>query len=73
MKRTVLGCLPYLNVRPLIRSIERDVPPGYELIYTVPSNLARRLENGTCDIAAVSSFEATVAKSSARNSHCLKS
>ncbi len=58
MKRTVLGCLPYLNVRPLIRSIERDVPPGYELIYTVPSNLARRLENGTCDIAAVSSFEA---------------
>lgn len=58
MKKTVLGCLPYLNVKPLIRSIEHSVPPGYELIYRTPSLLARGLREGTCDIAAVSSFEA---------------
>lgn len=57
-KRTVLGCLPYLNVKPLIHPIEQDVPEGYELIYTVPSDLARRLADASCDIAAVSSFEA---------------
>jgi len=58
MKKTVLGCLPYLNVRPLIRSIERDVPDGFQLVYDRPSGLAVRLQEGTCDIAAVSSFEA---------------
>ncbi|MGQ9809571.1 MAG: menaquinone biosynthetic enzyme MqnA/MqnD family protein [Armatimonadota bacterium] len=58
MKTTVLGCLPYLNVRPLIRSIERRPPEGYELVYDTPSGLAVRLREGSCDIAAVSSFEA---------------
>ena len=58
MKTTVLGCLPYLNVRPLIRSIERRPPEGYELVYDTPSGLAERLREGSCDIAAVSSFEA---------------
>ncbi len=58
VKTTVLGCLPYLNVRPLIRSIERRPPEGYELVYDTPAGLARRLREGSCDIAAVSSFEA---------------
>ncbi len=58
MKTTVLGCLPYLNVKPLIRSIEREVPAGYELIYRTPSLLAQALRSARCDIAAVSSFEA---------------
>lgn len=58
MKETVLGCLPYLNVRPLIRSIECDTPDGFELIYETPSGLAAKLRDESCDIAAVSSFEA---------------
>lgn len=58
--RIVLGGLPYLNVKPLIRSIERDRPPDYRLIYATPSELARRLRERTCDIAAVSCFEALV-------------
>ncbi len=58
MKKTVLGCLPYLNVKPLIRAIEQNPPDGFELVYDTPSGLARRLREGSCDIAAVSSFEA---------------
>lgn len=58
MKKRVLGCLPYLNLRPLIRSLERETPQGYELIYQTPALLAKGLQAGTCDIAAVSAFEA---------------
>ena len=58
MKHTVLGCLPYLNVKPLIHSLEQNTPEGYELIYNTPSVLAGRLRDKSCDCAAVSSFEA---------------
>lgn len=58
MKTTVLGCLPYLNLRPLIRSLETNPPEGYTLVYDVPSGLACQLAEARCDIAAVSSFEA---------------
>lgn len=52
-----LGCLPYLNVKPLIYPFEHDqLPEDWELVYEPPSTLARMLGEGTLDAAPVSSF-----------------
>jgi predicted solute-binding protein len=44
-----LGCVPYLNARPLVIALEND--PGVALAYDPPSLLARGLEEGRFDAA----------------------
>ncbi len=52
-----LGCLPYLNVRPLVYTLEHGgLPEGWEFVYAPPSSLARMLETGEIAAAPVSSF-----------------
>lgn len=52
-----LGCLPYLNVRPLVYTLEHgELPKGWEFVYAPPSALARMLESGEIAAAPVSSF-----------------
>lgn len=52
-----LGCLPYLNVKPLIYPFEHgNLPEGWELVYEPPSTLAKLLENRSISAAPVSSF-----------------
>lgn len=52
-----LGCLPYLNVKPLVYSLEHgELPQGWELVYAPPSRLAEMLRNGEIAAAPVSSF-----------------
>lgn len=52
-----LGCLPYLNVKPLVWPLEHgELPAGWELIYEPPSTLARLLAEGEIAAAPVSSF-----------------
>lgn len=52
-----LGCLPYLNVRPLVYTLENGgLPPGYEFSYAPPSVLAGMLASGEIAAAPVSSF-----------------
>lgn len=52
-----LGCLPYLNVRPLVYTLEQGgLPEGWELVYAPPSALARMLEREEIAAAPVSAF-----------------
>jgi len=52
-----LGCLPYLNVKPLVYPFEHGgLPQGWELVYEPPSVLAKMLLKGEIGAAPVSSF-----------------
>ncbi len=52
-----LGCLPYLNVRPLVYTLEHGgLPEEWRLVYDVPARLARMLEEEYVAAAPVSSF-----------------
>lgn len=52
-----LGCLPYLNVKPLVYTLEHGgLPAGWELVYAPPSQLAEMLAAGEIAAAPVSSF-----------------
>lgn len=52
-----LGCLPYLNVKPLVYTLEHGgLPEGWELVYAPPSQLADMLNAGEIAAAPVSSF-----------------
>ena len=52
-----LGCLPFLNVKPLSYSLERGgLPEGWRLRYAPPSHLADMLRSGKICGAPVSSF-----------------
>ncbi|MCE5315118.1 MAG: menaquinone biosynthesis protein [Armatimonadota bacterium] len=52
-----LGCLPYLNVRPLVYTLEHGgLPSGWEMVYAPPSRLAEMLATGEIAAAPVSSF-----------------
>jgi chorismate dehydratase len=52
-----LGCLPYLNVKPLVYPLEHgEMPAGWELVYAPPAELARMLASGEIAAAPVSSF-----------------
>ncbi|MBI2844600.1 MAG: menaquinone biosynthesis protein [Armatimonadetes bacterium] len=52
-----LGCLPYLNVKPLVYPFEHGrLPEGWDLVYATPAILARMLSEGRVDAAPVSSF-----------------
>jgi len=53
----LLGCLPYLNVRPLVHTLEQGgLPDGWELVYAPPSALAAMLAREEIAAAPVSSF-----------------
>jgi predicted solute-binding protein len=52
-----LGCLPYLNVKPLVYTLEHgELPVGWELVYAPPSELAEMLVRDEIAAAPVSSF-----------------
>ena len=52
-----LGSLPYLNVKPLVYSLERGgLPQGWEIVYAPPAELAEMLARGEIAAAPVSSF-----------------
>lgn len=52
-----LGCLPYLNVQPLVHSLKNGgLPEGFEFVYAPPSVLAGMLASGEIAAAPVSSF-----------------
>lgn len=52
-----LGCLPYLNVRPLVYTLEQGgLPEGWELVYAPPSVLAGMLAREEIAAAPVSAF-----------------
>ncbi|MDO8683433.1 MAG: menaquinone biosynthesis protein [Armatimonadota bacterium] len=54
----VLGCLPFLNVKPLSYLLENEaLPDGWSLRYAPPSELAKLLQAGEICAAPVSSFE----------------
>jgi chorismate dehydratase len=53
-----IGCVPYLNAKPLIDWFHSpDCDANVEVIYTVPSELARQLRQNRLDVALVSTFE----------------
>lgn len=54
--RPRVGSVPYLNARPLVEGLGAD--PSIEFIESVPSRLARGLDDGSLDVALVSSIEA---------------
>ena len=52
-----LGCLPYLNVKPLVYGLEQGINPlELKLAYAPPSKLAKMLEAREIEAAPVSSF-----------------
>ncbi|MDE2127258.1 MAG: menaquinone biosynthesis protein [Armatimonadetes bacterium] len=54
-----IGCVPYLNARPLVDYFDGpESPQGCELITAPPSQLALMLRAGFLDVANVSTFEA---------------
>lgn len=54
-----LGCLPYLNVKPLVYTLERGgLPQGWELVYAPPARLARMILENEIAAAPVSSYAA---------------
>src|SRR5258706_9623825 len=53
-----VGCVPYLNAKPLIAWFHsKECDADAEVIYRVPSQLAIGLEDGSLDFALVSIFE----------------
>ncbi len=57
---TAIGSVPYLNEKPLTRwftHTDEGRASGAEVVYAVPSELARMLAAGEIDAALVSSFE----------------
>ena len=58
--QTVVGCVPYLNARPLMRwftDTEEGRASGVRIVEAVPSELAQMLARGDVSAALVSSFE----------------
>lgn len=53
-----IGCVPYLNAKPLIDWFHSpDCDADAEVVYAVPSELARQLRQNRLDVALVSTFE----------------
>ncbi len=56
----IIGSVPYLNEKPLTRwffQTDEGKTSGIEVVYAVPSELARMLQSGEIAAALVSSFE----------------
>lgn len=50
-----LGCVPYVNARPLVALFEAEPNLGVEVVYDVPSRLPAMLASGQADAVLVSS------------------
>jgi chorismate dehydratase len=58
MQEPKIGCVPYLNAKPLIDWFHSgECDSDAKVSYAVPSELARGLETGELDVALVSTFE----------------
>src|SRR5438552_2632423 len=58
MTRIRIGCVPYLNAKPLIDWFHsEDCDADVELAYEVPSSLAIGLRDSRLDVALLSTFE----------------
>lgn len=56
--RWVIGSVPYLNAKPLVAWLHSpECTQNVEVVYEVPSMLARGLREGRLDVAMVSTFE----------------
>ncbi|MEP6755250.1 MAG: menaquinone biosynthesis protein [Chthonomonadales bacterium] len=55
-----IGCVPYLNAKPLVEYFDTEAPNEVELIFEVPIKLADMLLNNEVDVALVSIFESFV-------------
>jgi chorismate dehydratase len=55
---TIIGSVPYLNARPLVKWFQtpEGINSGIEVVERPPSELASMLESGEIDVAMVSSF-----------------
>lgn len=53
-----LGCVPYVNARPLVHWFETNPSLGVEVVYDVPSRLPAMLLSGAADAVLASSFDA---------------
>ena len=52
-----LGCLPYMNVRPLVYTLEKGgLPDGWDFVYAPPAMLAGMLARDEIAAAPVSSY-----------------
>lgn len=76
MNRPTIGCVPYLNARPLIAFFETsEGAETADLVLAPPSELAQMVEDGDVDVALASSFfllerpEFVVAPASGISSH----
>jgi chorismate dehydratase len=61
VKPARVGCVPYLNARPLVDYLEHPSWQGkVTVVYATPTRLAAALRLGEVDVAMVSSYEAFV-------------
>lgn len=56
--RTVLGCVPYVNAKPIIDRFHFGGPTDVEVVYDVPSRLPALLDSGQACAVLASSYEA---------------
>jgi chorismate dehydratase len=54
----VVGCVPYVNARPLVHALEAGEQGQVRVVYDVPSRLPALLERGEAQAVLASSFEA---------------
>ena len=51
MAKFTVGCVPFVNARPLVAWFESpDAPDGVELVYEIPSKLPAMLDSGDVDV-----------------------
>lgn len=56
--RKVIGCVPYVNAKPIVDRFHFGPPTDIEVIYDVPSRLPALLDSGSAEAVLASSFDA---------------
>src|SRR5207249_3374598 len=56
--RTILGCVPYVNAKPLISRFHYGGSTEIEVLYDIPSRLPALLDSGNACAVLASSYEA---------------
>ena len=58
MAKYRVGCVPFVNARPLVAWFESsEAPDGVEVVYDIPSKLPAMLDSGLVDVVLASSIE----------------
>lgn len=58
MAKYRIGCVPFVNARPLVAWFESpEAPGGVEVVYEIPSKLPAMLDSGAVDVVLASSIE----------------